>query len=655
MTSHLEQRIASFAKWRAEMIAGIEFYKSWLDTNGTADIQQSLRIYDLIESLKHDRMTLALIAELSRGKTELINAMLFGNFKRRILPSDIGRTTMCPTELFHDPREEPYVKVLPIETRRRSETVASLKRNSVEWIRLRLHTSSENALAEALQVLVQTKTVSKSEAQALGLLDAANEMTAAADRVEIPAWRHAMVNYPHPLLSSGLVILDTPGLNALGAEPELTMSAIPNAHAVLFMLAMDAGVTRSDLEVWRRHVQPRVERRIAVLNKIDLLWDDIASEEEIRDSMRQQLDKTARLLELPAGSVLPLSAKKALVARVRGDRALLEKSGIEEIERLLAESIVPAKQEILRAAVAREIGSMVDASRVSIITRFNALRAEYKGLGELKGKNSNVAQAMLARVEADRIAYQASFEQYRGALAELEEQGAALLTTLSDGALEALMNTDREFIEDAWTTAGLIKNMQGLFDHFTTQAERILRFSKAILKLVDETYAHFHAKAGFGHLLPPPLALEQYTLAMHELKQATIEYCHHPKQLLMEKHWLVPNFYEILVNEARQIFVETRDDTQSWLQMALNPLNVALKEHENMLAMRVGNLRRLQSNLNAAAIRAKDIERELLGLRKQYDALTAMRTQMGTLPVQAEPEPSTAANDASTVPNAEAA
>ena len=68
MTSHLEQRIASFAKWRAEMIAGIEFYKSWLDTNGTADIQQSLRIYDLIESLKHDRMTLALIAELSRGK-----------------------------------------------------------------------------------------------------------------------------------------------------------------------------------------------------------------------------------------------------------------------------------------------------------------------------------------------------------------------------------------------------------------------------------------------------------------------------------------------------------------------------------------------------------------------------------------------------------
>jgi hypothetical protein len=101
MNTLLEARIASFAQWRAEMVTGIESYKAWLDGNGIADIQQSLRIYDLVESLKHDRITLAFIAEFSRGKTELINAMLFGHFKRRILPCDVGRTTMCPTELMH--------------------------------------------------------------------------------------------------------------------------------------------------------------------------------------------------------------------------------------------------------------------------------------------------------------------------------------------------------------------------------------------------------------------------------------------------------------------------------------------------------------------------------------------------------------------------
>jgi uncharacterized protein YggT (Ycf19 family) len=69
MKTHFEQRIASLAEWRFEMIAGIELYRSWLDANGIADIQQSLRIHDLIASLKQDRMTLAL------GGMELSSAL----------------------------------------------------------------------------------------------------------------------------------------------------------------------------------------------------------------------------------------------------------------------------------------------------------------------------------------------------------------------------------------------------------------------------------------------------------------------------------------------------------------------------------------------------------------------------------------------------
>ena len=72
--------------------------------------------------------------------------------------------------------------------------------------------------------------------------------------IDIPCWRHAVINFPHPLLQQGLVILDTPGLNAIGAEPELTVNLIPQAHAVVFILAADTGVTKSDIEVWRNHI-----------------------------------------------------------------------------------------------------------------------------------------------------------------------------------------------------------------------------------------------------------------------------------------------------------------------------------------------------------------------------------------------------------------
>ena len=131
-----------------------------------------------------------------------------------------------------------------------------------------------------------------------------------------------MINYPHPLLKSGLVILDTPGLNALGTEPELTLKMIPSAHAILFLLAMDTGVTKSDMEIWQRYVQSYQTRRIAVLNKIDLLWDELKTEDQIEESIVRQVDQH---LPAPGASARPrdraVGAEGAARAHPRRRRA----------------------------------------------------------------------------------------------------------------------------------------------------------------------------------------------------------------------------------------------------------------------------------------------------------------------------------------------
>src|SRR3954471_2378010 len=159
MSNQLESQIASYHRWREDIRGGIEAYQLWLDQHGPVDIQRSLRIYDLLESLRNDRMVLAFLAEYSRGKTELINAMFFSDFKQRLLPSNVGRTTMCPTEIYYDAAEEPYMRLLPIETRSRQETVAALKRQHVEWIKVKLNVESREEMAEAMKHLVEVKNV----------------------------------------------------------------------------------------------------------------------------------------------------------------------------------------------------------------------------------------------------------------------------------------------------------------------------------------------------------------------------------------------------------------------------------------------------------------------------------------------------------------
>src|SRR5690606_34299025 len=119
-----------------------------------------------------------------------------------------------------------------------------------EWQELAIDPSDPVGLSKALASVRETIDVDTERATLLGMYDPdddASPVRPGTDGlIEVPRWRHAIVNYPHPLLELGLVIVDTPGLNAIGAEPELTLKLIPGSDAVLFVLAADAGVTRTD-------------------------------------------------------------------------------------------------------------------------------------------------------------------------------------------------------------------------------------------------------------------------------------------------------------------------------------------------------------------------------------------------------------------------
>lgn len=96
------------------------------------------------------------------------------------------------------------------------------------WQKIRLNTESAQEMKEALVGLIQQKQVSKKEAEKLGLWSVQDsgmmQELLHTGLVKIPVWRHAIINYPHPLLKNGLAVIDTPKLNALGAEPEITLS-----------------------------------------------------------------------------------------------------------------------------------------------------------------------------------------------------------------------------------------------------------------------------------------------------------------------------------------------------------------------------------------------------------------------------------------------
>jgi hypothetical protein len=638
MNSSLEKDVLEYQAWRERLVGAIESFRTRLDTSQDVNVEQSLRMYDLIESLRTDRMMLAFIAEYSRGKTELINALFFSQYKRRLLPSDIGRTTMCPTEIFHDPGEAPYLRLLPIETRETDESVAVLKRKPIEWIRISLHLDDADELAATLAKVVESKQVSVEHARRLGLYndespDLSAALGAGPDAVLVPAWRHALINFPHPMLKAGLAILDTPGLNALGTEPELTLSMIPNAHAVLFLLAMDTGVTRSDMELWQRHVQNNAVRSVAVLNKVDLIWDDLKSDSEIAQAVTGQLDVTARILNLPRQSVLPMSAQKALIARIKGDEALLERSGVQALESLLAR-MIPERRRIIAERVAGEFGVLVDASYETVMAKLRSTHAELAELASLRGKNKGMVKTMMLKLEQDRAAYQQTVQNFRNTHAVVMKQGLILQSNVDADQIEGICQDYRRRLGDQLFTVRLMRMMQQLFDHFEQETGKITGFANQIKGLVDTVYESFHEKYGFARLSPPQLSLARYSEQMLQLKQGTIAFCSNPATVMQPQGIVIRKFYDLLVVEAKAIFQRVSTEVEDWLNRALSPLTMQLKEHEEMLERRLESLRKIAENVRNLETRTNQLERLEVVLRRHVEELDAVR-QVLIPPVEA--------------------
>jgi hypothetical protein len=635
MNYGLESGITRFRHRRDRLVKVVTAYKDWLERYAEAEPAQLLRLFDLSENLKKDRLMLAFVAEFSRGKTELINALFFSDFKQRLLPSDAGRTTMCPTEIFYDADTEPYIRLLPIETRFRDDSITSLKRMPVEWSTIKLDVADPNAMVTAMRKLAETKVVFKVEARALGLWDDNDPnlgyMVKDPDRVEIPAWRYALINYPHPLLESGLAILDTPGLNAMGAEPELTISAIPNAHALLFLLATDTGVTQSDFEIWNKWVSKHASQHYAVLNKIDMLWDDLKTPEEIGRTIQRQIESTATQLNIPTSSVMAISAQKALVGKIRNDADMLKRSGIQTLEVMLAREIIPSREKIMREAVVREVGPLLTEARDTAQNRLLAARQSLMDLHALSGKNQQIVGQMREKMMGDKHLYEETARNFNVTRKIVAQQGWELLTHLDDDRMDKIIEESMMAINDSWTTAGLIKGMHLLIRRMGAEFDHAHQQSGGIKQLLNSAYQRFHDVHGMERLDPPSLDLSRYRARLDELMVSTQEFCSDPLNIMLEKRFMVKKFYIALVTQARVVFQQVRMETETWLRLTLDPIVARIKEHKAQLEHRLENLNKVHTNLSSIQERSSAISHDMVGIKSQLDQIEEVAKEFSLL------------------------
>jgi Dynamin family len=621
------RQLAHFKLWRDDLAQAISDYQTWVERQGFSDGEQDLRVYELIETLQSDKLTVALVAEFSRGKTELLNAIFFSDYKQRLLPSAAGRTTMCPTELRWDEKDGPCIKLLPIETRKTALTISEYKRTPVHWTTIHiLKLSSAEEVRDALSEITKTKKVNVREAKELGLYDQqAHAGMASADMVEVPVWRHAIVNYPHPLLKQGLVVLDTPGLNALGLEPELTLNTLANAQAIVFVLAADTGVTKTDLAVWTDHVNTvKGNTHIVALNKIDVLWDELHDDEAIAKTIARQVEEVARTLHVDRKAIFPVSAQKGLVAKIKGDGAITEKSGLPALEQKLSEDMIPSRHMLIRNRIVHEISGRVESSRALIESKLTDVNKQLAELKTLSGKNLDVIQKMVARMRQEKKKYDKEIEGFQLTRAALSKQAQILLGHLSMTSLDELIAKTRVAMNETWTTRGLKGGMSTFFEGTRQRMEKVSLEADEIRKVVEAIYLRLHAEYGLAKIVPPRLSLLPFLMEFKKLEEKADAFRDSPVTVMTEQHFVIKKFFITLVSQARNLFNECNTASKNWFQAAVNPVFAQIQQHKTMIDRSFEALKKIHENMDSLGERIAELEevrKDLEGQMKTTETL----------------------------------
>jgi predicted GTPase len=281
----------------------------------------------------------------------------------------------------------------------------------------------------------------------------------------------AEILLPHPILASGLCLVDTPGLGSVfEGNTATTRSLIPQIDAALVVVGADPPISGVELDLVA-DVSKTVHRFLFVLNKADRL-----SETERREARRFTQRQIESRLGRPIGPILEVSATEALAAGkpardlpslVEALRNLASEAGADLVREAQIRGIDRLSARVLQSLAARE-DALLRPLRDSEL-RIETLRGSVEGaerasldLGylfaaeqeRLSGAFAKTREAFLARtlpVATNRL--QDAIRDAAGQGGDVRRQGAALARQIAQQALERWLPEVEPFAESRYRGA----------------------------------------------------------------------------------------------------------------------------------------------------------------------------------------------------------
>ncbi len=320
------------------------------------------------KNLRTGVFRLLVLGDMKRGKSTLLNALLGEN----LLPSDVNPCTAVLTVLRY----------------------GSEKKVTVHY------NDGKSPQQLDFQNFKFKYTIDPQEAKKLEQ----------EKKQAFPDVDYAVVEYPLPLLSKGIEIVDSPGLNDTEARNELSLGYVNNCHAILFVMRASQPCTLGERRYLENYIKGRGLSVFFLINAWDQVKESLIDpddEEELKsaeDRLRQVFRANLSEYYYVDGHdiyderVFEISSIQALRRRLKNPQASLEGTGFPEFmdslntfltrERAIAElrqirTLARQACDRTREAIERRI-PLLDQDVNQLRTRINSVEPEFQKLTNIR-------------------------------------------------------------------------------------------------------------------------------------------------------------------------------------------------------------------------------------------------------------------------------
>lgn len=300
----------------------------------------------LLEDLEQDYYTIMVVGEFKHGKSTFVNALI----GQDIMPRDVTPTTATINAVFYS--ETPELQILKMD--------GSVEKRDLSVEELNQYTASADFNADEIKYL------------------------------------KLFMNAP--LLKNRVVLIDTPGVNDLNQQrSDITFQFLPRADVIIFLTSMDAAIKNTEkVFIEEFLLKNGLDKIIFTANFLDRMDDD-----EIDETVDYIERRIQNILGGEKVKLFPMSAREALEGKMDGDQALLEYSGVPEIEKEIVRRIesgsrsmdklerfqwrLKAAAEVVKGEIETAAG-LSSQSLGSLEAQLAAVEGWFANLGILRGQ-----------------------------------------------------------------------------------------------------------------------------------------------------------------------------------------------------------------------------------------------------------------------------